>query len=311
MRMFVKQFIRKVPDLVHAERSGIRTALDKVDDLQLVCDLVQRNENTQCCPHCGATRIHKHGTRSNLQRYKCTTCHKAFNALTGTPLAHLRKKELWLKYADQMLLSNVLRTIAIVLHCDKNTAFRWRHRFSAWLYKDRPETLAGIVEADETYLRISQKVWKHLNRKPHKRGGDDSTRGLSKKQVCVLTACDRSEHSLEFITGLGPVKGKWLDQQLAPHIAHDAVIVTDRLQSYTHFCREQHLEHKIIKGKKDNYGSYHIQHINAYHSRIKGWINGHFRGVATKYLNHYLWWRHELENKHILSNIDLFKAVLC
>ena len=78
MRRFVKQFIRKVPDLVHSERTLVRHVLDDVDDLQQVCDLIQRNEDEQCCPHCGATRIHKHGTRSNLQRYKCTSCHKTF-----------------------------------------------------------------------------------------------------------------------------------------------------------------------------------------------------------------------------------------
>ena len=311
MRRFVKQFIRKVPDLVHSERTLVRHVLDDVDDLQQVCDLIQRNEDEQCCPHCGATRIHKHGTRSNLQRYKCTSCHKTFNALTGTPLARLRKKELWLKYADHMLQSTVLRTIGYKLNCDKNTAFRWRHRFSEWLYKDRPKLLEGIVEADETYFRISHKGCKHLDRLANKRGGDHAVSGLSKKQVCILTACDRSEHNLEFITGLGPVKGKWLDQQLTPHIAHDAVLVTDGLQSYSHFCNKEHIEHKIIKNRKDNCGSYHLQHINAYHSRIKGWVNYHFRGVATKYLNHYLWWRHELENKHIANNIDLFKVVLC
>ena len=150
-----------------------------------------------------------------------------------------------------------------------------------------------------------------MKRKANKRGGDNSVRGLSKKQVCVLTACDRSMHNLEFITGLGPVKGKWLDLQLTPYIAHDAVLVTDGLQSYNHFCQKKHIEHKVIKSIKENYGSYHLQHINAYHSRIKSWVNGHFRGVATKYLNHYLWWRHELENKHITTNSDLFKAVLC
>ncbi len=37
--------------------------------------------------------------------------------------------------------------------------------------------------------------------------------------------------------------------------------------------------------------SYHIQNVNSYHSRLKSWIIGSFHVVATKYLNHYLWFK--------------------
>ncbi len=311
MRDFVLEFIRKIPSLVYPEGAQVQAALDSVRGVRKVCDLIEARAEDPHCPHCGATRIHKHGIRSRLQRYKCVSCRKTFNMLTGTPLARLRRKDLWLQNAECLLCSFVLRQIGSKLHIDKNTAFRWRHRFSSWLYEDTPPVLEGIIEADETYFRISQKGCRHIDRKPHKRGGDNSSPGLSKKQVCVLTACDRSQHSIEFITGLGPVKGKWLDLMLTNRIAPDAIMVTDGLKSYSHFCQKVHIQHVIVNNKLRNGGCYHIQHINACHSRIKGWINHHFRGVATKYLNHYLWWRHELENKHITSNIQLFQAVLC
>jgi len=314
MRKFVQKFIRKVPTLNHTERTQVQIALDGSDDLQKVCDIIESKQETNPhCPYCGLHRIHKHGTRSGLQRYKCAACSKTFNALTGTPLAKLHKKELWLKYMDEMLSSRVLRKIASNIQVDKKTAFLWRHRFSTWLYKDAPAVLDGIVEADETYFRISKKGCRSLSRKAHKRGGDNAVSGLSKKQVCVLTAADRNKHSLEFITGLGPVKGKWLDLYLNGRIADDAVLVTDALSSYKHFCSRKNVNHVIVRNKrgKRSAGCYHIQHINAFHGRIQVWINRHFRGVATKYLNHYLWWRHELENKHIHDPISFFQAVLC
>jgi len=34
---------------------------------------------------------------------------------------------------------------------------------------------------------------------------------------------------------------------------------------------------------------YHIQNVNAYHSRLKRWMQ-RFNGVATKYLDNYLIW---------------------
>jgi len=314
MRKFVRTFVRKVPELDHEERSIVRDALEGVSDFNKVCDLIESHlEEDPRCPYCNTGRIHKHGIRSGLQRYKCAKCGKTFNALAGTPLARLRKKELWLKYMNEMLESRVLRDIAAHFYIDKKTAFLWRHRFSTWLYKDVPQTLNGIVEADETYFRISKKGCRTLGRKAHKRGGDDAVKGLSKNMVCVLTAEDRSQHSLEYITGLGPVKGKWLDLFLTGHIAPDAVLVTDGQPSYKHFCRETKVSHVTVSSKNGARvnGTYHIQHINAFHGRIQFWINRHFRGVATKYLNHYLWWRHELENKHIYDAQPLFQAVLC
>ena len=311
MKDFVREFIGKIPALDHAERVTVKAALEGVDDYQKVCDLIEsiQDENPHC-PHCGKTRVHRHGKKAGLQRYKCTGCSKTFNALTHTPLARMRKKELWLSYMDLMLGSWVLRDIRDILPIDLKTAFLWRHHFSTWLSKDTPRQLEGIVEADETYFRKSKKGDKHLQRKAHKRGGDNSPRGLSKNQVCVLTACDRSDHSLEFITGLGPVKGVWLDHTLSKRIAWDAVFVTDGQPAYKHFCEHEHINHIIVMNKrgKRTSGPYHIQHINAFHGRIKTWINDHFKGVATKYLNHYLWWRHELENKHISTGTELFKV---
>lgn len=42
---------------------------------------------------------------------------------------------------------------------------------------------------------------------------------------------------------------------------------------------------------------FHIQNVNAYHSRLKGWMY-RFRGVATKYLPNYLGWRRTLDRRN-------------
>jgi transposase-like protein len=54
------------------------------------------------CPHCDAERIVKKGTANGWQRLKCRACAKAFNAPTGTPLAHLRLRGKWLEQAAVM-----------------------------------------------------------------------------------------------------------------------------------------------------------------------------------------------------------------
>ena len=40
--------------------------------------------------------------------------------------------------------------------------------------------------------------------------------------------------------------------------------------------------------------TYHVQNINAYHSRLKHFI-ARFKGVSTKYLNNYLVWNNLIQ----------------
>ena len=49
---------------------------------------------------------------------------------------------------------------------------------------------------------------------------------------------------------------------------------------------------KLVTSKREYiYGSYHIQNVNAYISRLKRWMR-RFNGVATRHLDNYLgWWR--------------------
>lgn len=47
-------------------------------------------------------------------------------------------------------------------------------------------------------------------------------------------------------------------------------------------------------GPKPEAPDWHINNVNAYHSRLKEWLRP-FHGVATKNLSHYLGWRRTLE----------------
>lgn len=312
MRKSVLNFVHIIPSLDHDEQQLVKNAFDGVSDYQKVRELIEApQEQKRQCPYCESRHVYRHGKSDGLQRYRCLDCRKTYNALTHTPLARLRKKELWLQHLDLMLQSCVLREVSKEMKVSLTTAFRWRHRFSTWLEYDVPGHLEGIVEMDETYFKQSQKGCRTMDRPSHKRGEPASKRGLSREQVCVFTARDRSRHSIESIAGVGPVSGAWLTDKIAPLIAADSVVVSDGLASYQQLVTKENLKHVVVKNKRGQRadGAYHIQHVNAYHSRIKQWINGHFHGVATKYLNHYLWWKHEIENKHIKSSTDLFRAV--
>src|SRR2546421_6320797 len=47
------------------------------------------------CPHCAATALQRWGYASGLRRYRCTACHKTFNALTGTWRGCARRNAGW------------------------------------------------------------------------------------------------------------------------------------------------------------------------------------------------------------------------
>lgn len=83
---------------------------------------------------------------------RCGSCKHTFNALTGTPLAGLRHKEVWLEYAEQMAQGQSVRRSANACGVHRNTAFRWRHRFLSLPKEQQPTQLEGIVEADETFF---------------------------------------------------------------------------------------------------------------------------------------------------------------
>lgn len=52
-----------------------------------------------------------------------------------------------------------------------STAFRMRHRFLQEMVQHQPKHVAGLLEADETYVRESQKGNRHLTRPARHRGG--------------------------------------------------------------------------------------------------------------------------------------------
>jgi hypothetical protein len=71
-------------------------------------------------------------------------------------LAHLRHKEQWLNYSAALIEG--LTVSAKQCGIDKNTSFRWRHRFLTLPAATKANHLQGIIEADETFFPLPAKV---------------------------------------------------------------------------------------------------------------------------------------------------------
>ncbi len=178
------------------------------------------------------------------------------------------------------------------------TAFDWRHKILDALQKMAKQVrLDGIVEADETFFRLSFKGnhTKSGFKIPKKEkvigvnGNTVSKRGLSREQVCVPCAVTSDGLSISKISNLGKPSLQDIRNVLTNRIKENSVLVTDRNYSYRIFSEIENLELVQVLSAKRKNGSFSIQHINNYHSQLKYFMKP-FRGVATKYLNNYLVW---------------------
>jgi transposase-like protein len=264
------------------------------------------------CPRCQCRALHRNGHANGLQRFRCRACRRTFNSLTGTPLARLRCKASWLGYCTSMLEpSATVRRSAREVGVHRNTSFRWRHRFLAWIQHDRQLPLGGIVEADEMYVLDSEKGARALSRPARRRGGVAGKRGISGEQVCVLVARDRTGRTFDAVTGKGPLTAGHLRRHLAPVLAADALLVTDAHASYGAFASAAGVSHEVVNvsaGERVR-GAVHVQNVNAYHSRMRTWLR-HFCGVATRYLAHYCGWRWAIDNERIGTPEGLLRSAV-
>jgi transposase-like protein len=253
------------------------------------------------CPHCRAAALQRWGHASGLRRYRCKGCGKTFNALTGTSLARLRKKACWLAYGEALAKGLTLAQAAGHCGVHLTTSFRWRHRFLRAPAATQ-EALTGVIEADETFFRRSHKGsrrWRHaeapLERRPRRRGEPAGKRGLSAEQVPALIARDRAGRTVDAV--LPDLGAEAIAAALGPVVAPDAVLCSDGAKAYAAFAAQHGLHHEPINvtgGLRVRDGAFHVQNVNAYHGRLKGWM-ARFNGVATRYLPNYLGWRRTLE----------------
>lgn len=288
-----QRLIEQVGDLTPEQREALAKVLAGGGDAAETTALIEaRFADKAVCPHCHGEG-QKWGFAAGLRRYRCRSCKKSFNALTGTPLAFLKKRGRLAAYGQAMVDGLSLRKAARRVGIDLTTAFDWRHRLLRMPAKDKPKTLDGVVEADETYFLESKKGKRKLDRKARKRGGTASKRGLSNEQIPVMVTRDRSGATLTEVlpdTTAASI-GKVLDRV----VAKDAALVSDGAKAYRTFADATDRLHIALVASvgERTWGTYHIQNVNAYTSRLKAWMV-RFNGVATAYLPNYLGWHRKL-----------------
>jgi transposase-like protein len=305
-----RDLIEQLGDLTNVQRTALTAALaGEGSENEAIAMIETRFAAEPCCGHCASKRFGTWGHASGLRRYKCKDCNRTFNALTGTPLAQLHRRDAWIDYAHSLVDRTSLRKAADRAGVCLETAFRWRHRFLKAAKDKRPSMVTGIVEVDETYILKSAKGSKKLvGRAARKRGGTAKKPGLSTDDHdCILIIRDRHGTTSDVI--LRDLEGATFKAALEPVVAKDAMLVSDGRKAYSQFAEGAGVLHISLNASAGEraYEGYHIQNVNAYISRFKCWM-APFKGVASWYLPSYTGWRRMIERtgdrltaRHILA----------
>lgn len=112
----------------------------------------------------------------------------------------------------------------------------------------------------------------------------------------MLVARDRAGATMDCV--LKAMDMATLSVALKPFLTKDVVLCTDGSKAFAGAARKLGIEHHAVNlsaGIRVD-GAWHVQNVNAYHSRLKAWVQK-FRGVATCYLANYLGWFRALDRE--------------
>jgi transposase-like protein len=284
-----KQWVEQLEAMTDTQAEDVLARLQARREIAGVARLLAGRQAEHPCPHCGGSHIVKNGSEDGVQRFLCRDCRKSFTATTGTPFHRLREKERLLAYAACMVDGLSIRKTGARMSMTVDRAFRWRHRFLEFLSKQKPSGLSGVVEADETFFPVSYKGQRRGLPRPAKKRSGKNKDGSGSEKTPVVVAVQRGS-TATFDAVLPAVTAAELTRALKPALGKDAVLSTDGNAAYWSVAKDLNVESGFFVAAFDGKGGdgpWHVQSVNRYDASLKGWI-ARFRGVATRYLPHYL-----------------------
>ena len=307
--MNIDELKKAIQNLSGEERRRLLSdiQIEHFDKGDYVSRVLNKKENKTPipCPHCGSSEVISRGIHKGVKRYQCNGCGKYFGGNYGTSLHWIHKKDKWQHYIECMNERMSLRESAARVGISYRTAFIWRHKILSSLKDTEPGRLGGIVEADDTYFRFSEKGKRNLRRKARRRGSGNMT--LKKNKVAVVVAADRKGNMVLNVAGKGTLKREDLRTIMAGKFNPDTILCSDGANVYKGLAIQEGIKHikstslrrQVAKNK-----AYNIQTVNQLQKDLKDYIRK-FNGVSSKYLQNYLYWF--MYGKRKLIGIDKIK----
>jgi len=277
------------------------------------------------CPHCREAAVQGHGAYrrkdgTRLKRYLCRTCGRTFSQATGTPTCRLRKRREWNEMVHLLTDYLSLRRMAARLNVSLSTAFRWRHRALALLARRPRPRLEGRVCVGYFFIRYSEKgsrvcngpgSWGYFNwlrlGKLDPTRTDQRFRLLADGRPSILMVA-QNEHGYQLVD-LG--QGRVTPERLAAGLRElvrpgSAVYAYDRRnfevacrQGGFQFCDARRALTARFESRTD--ADHYWADLPAVPEYAYGWFH-QFKGIATRYLEHYIVWYCDIVRKASRAN---------
>ncbi|WP_338587444.1 hypothetical protein QIT93_03570 [Clostridium baratii] len=258
------------------------------------------------CPFCSSSEFIKYGKYNKIQRYKCKNqlCNKTFSDCTNTVWYNSKKPtDHWYQYCKLMFSGKTIRECASKLNISINTSFQWRHKILNKLpICNKSIYLDNYIGFKNIYLYENFKGKKNLY-----------LLNQNRKKVFVSVCVDENKTSFAQIISKDILNQKKSYNLIKNKLNFKSQVI-GFLDRYA-IAISKKLNKNLMKLKKYSKSKeIELRNLtNLFCMELRTWL-AFFKGVATKYLDSYLYWfvhifENSFSNKIISSKI--LSAIFC
>ena len=121
----------------------------------------------------------------------------------------------------------------------------------------------------------------------------------------MLIVVDRSGGLTDFV--FEEHSSDEIQNAMRPIVNHDSILCSDGAHIYRSFAKAENIKHYrtiVSKGERVIVGQFHIQNVNGYMSRLRGWMR-RLNGVGKECLLNYLGWMRMMNAKDKYKEIKM------
>lgn len=238
----------------------------------------------EACPYCASADLKKNGTsRYGIRRYRCNSCGRSFNPLSGTLFdQHRIPISEWFEFVMHLLRFDSVGDAAFSNRNAHTTGSYWLLKTFVALKDEQSDiVLEGRIVLDEKYIPMPS------DRLITKEDGK-KLRGLSRNKICVATAVDEKHNMLFIACGKGKPSDERLLKAFENHIREGSTIVHDGEKSHRALIGKYNLQSEAYNAKDASKMKKNpLQPINDLHSYMRMFFDEHSR-YDRKDIQHWL-----------------------